>query len=324
MRVSVVIPTFNRAAEIGAAVESVLAQTLTPHEVMVIDDGSTDCTAEVLRPLMGRIRYIRKANGGASSARNVGVRESTGDWIAFLDSDDLWDGDKLRKQAACVERTGAKVCFCVCRDEAGNTLDSLRSMDPSLPEGAVAFYRPGDCRLFYHRSHPLVQSMLVSRDAFTRYGPFDETLRVAEDTKLVYRLLLDCGYAVVNERLVTVCRERRVPGLSTTTDLESAFKRFDCYTRVQAEVYWRLVPLDRAASGQVRRKMLYFCSRQAEIACALGRREVARNLAIAGLDTRAGWKCWIRNCLILIAYRVAKRKFGEKWRNKGSVLPSQG
>lgn len=316
MKISVVIPTYNRAAEIAAAVDSVLAQTLSPHEVIVVDDGSTDATAEVLAPLLDRIRLVRKPNGGASSARNRGVIEATGDWIAFLDSDDTWDADKLEKQAACIGKTSAKVCFCVCRDDSGRTLDNLRDMDPALAEGEVKLYAAGDCRLFYHRSHPLVQSMLVSRDALMRCGLFDETLRVAEDTKLVYRLILDFGYAVVNERLVTVCRERSGPGLSDTMDAESAFRRFDCYTRVQAEVFWRLVPLDPAAAAKVQRNMLYFASRQAEIACALGRREVARGIARAALDPRGGLKCLLRNILILVSYPVVSRKFAAKWRTK--------
>jgi glycosyltransferase involved in cell wall biosynthesis len=314
MNISVVIPTYNRARKIATAVESVLAQTLRPHEVLVIDDGSTDDTAEALAPLKDRIRYIRKPNGGASSARNLGILEARCDWIAFLDSDDAWDPSKLAKQSACVACTGAKVCFCVCRDESGRALDDLRSMDPGLPEGGKAYYPPGDCRLFKHRVHPLIQSMLASRVTLIKCGLFDETLHVAEDTKLVYRLILDFGYAVVNEKLVLVCRERSDPGLSDTMDPESAFRRFDCYTRVQAEVFWRVAQLDSEAAGLVRRRMFYFASRQAEIACALGRKSVAKRIALSGLDLRAGWKCMLRNLIILTAYDPVARKFAAKWR----------
>jgi glycosyltransferase involved in cell wall biosynthesis len=313
LRISVVIPTYNRAAEIAAAVASVLAQTLPPHEVIVVDDGSTDMTPEALAPLMDRIRYVRKPNGGASSARNRGVLEATGDWIAFLDSDDTWDPRKLEKQAACVAETSALVCFCVCHDDDGRTLDDLQSMDPGLAAGAFAFYQPGDCRLFYFRCHPFVQSMLASRESLMKCGLFDETLHVAEDTSLIYRLVLDFGYAVVNEPLVTICRDRSGPGLSDTMDPQSAFRRFDCYTRVQAAVFWRVVQLDPAAARRVRRAMLYFASRQAEIACALGRRDVARRLARAALDPRAGVKCVLRNLLVLLAYGPVSRHFAAKW-----------
>lgn len=313
IRISVVIPTFNRAKEIVAAVQSVLCQTLPPHEILVIDDGSSDNTREVLLPLMDRIRYIRKPNGGASSARNRGVREATGDWIAFLDSDDTWAPTKLEKQANCMVQTGASVCFCLCIDEAGRPLDDLGPMDPDLAEGGYGFYRAGDCRLFRFQSHPLVQSMLVSREVLLKCGLFDETLRVAEDTKLVYNLVLEQGYAVVKEPLVVVCRDRSGPGLSDSMDAESAFLRFDCYTRVQAEVLWRVLQIDPVAGRRVRANMLYFASRQAEIACALGRRGVARSLACAGLDPRAGWKCVLRNLLILLAYGAVSRRFAAKW-----------
>ena len=131
-RISVVIPTYNRSAEIPSALRSVLGQTLQPLEVIVVDDGSTDSTEEVLGPFMGKIRYIKTANRGASAARNRGVVEAKGDWIAFLDSDDTWSVGKLQRQMDCVERTGAKVCFCVSADESGLAIDDLGAMDPSL------------------------------------------------------------------------------------------------------------------------------------------------------------------------------------------------
>ncbi len=96
--ISVVIPTYNRAAFICRAVDSALGQTYAPLEVVVVDDGSKDDTREVLRKYGDRIRYVAKENGGVSSARNVGVREATGEYIAFLDSDDTWVPEKLAVQ----------------------------------------------------------------------------------------------------------------------------------------------------------------------------------------------------------------------------------
>jgi glycosyltransferase involved in cell wall biosynthesis len=312
-RISVVIPTYNRAARIPVAVRCALEQTRPPFEVIVVDDGSTDATEEALRPFAGRIRYIRTPNGGASAARNRGIREARGEWIAFLDSDDTWSPDKLQRQIECVERTGAEVCFCVSTDESGNPLDMLAGMDPSLEEHAERFYPPDDCRLFRFPAHPYVQSMLVARQAVEKAGAFDETLRVAEDTKLIYQLALDCGYAVVNEPLVGICRDRDEPGLSDTKDPESALTRYECYARVQAEVYPKLVALDAEAAAVVRHNKMYFISRQAEIASALGRRELAISLARSGLTVTAGWKILVRNLAIIAAYPVAEWKFANKW-----------
>lgn len=310
---SVIIPTYNRAGQIAAAVRSVLAQSEPPDEVIVVDDGSTDDTAAALAPFMDRIRYVRKPNGGASSARNLGVLTARGEWIAFLDSDDTWHPDKLARQHACAARTSAKVCFCVSTDESGTVLDDLSAMDPSLPEGGERFYQPGDCRLFRFRAHPFIQSMLATREVLMKCGLFDETLAVAEDTLLIYRLILDHGYAVRNEKLVEICRDRSGPGLSDTMDPASAYRRHDCYTRVQAAIYWRLVPIDPEAARIVRSNLSYFSSRQAEIACALARRDHARRLARAGLDPRAGLRNLARNLFILAAYPVAERRFTAKW-----------
>lgn len=310
--ISVVIPTFNRAGVVVQAIESVLAQG-AETEVIVVDDGSTDDTAVVIAPFMDRIRYVRTENGGVSAARNRGIIEARGEWIAFLDSDDVWSAGKLQRQIECIVRTGADVCFCVSVDERGEALDDLASMDPSLPVGEIRAYASTDCRLFREQTHPFVQSMVVRKQALARVGMFDRTLRVAEDTDLVYRLVLDRGYAVVNEPLVTICRRRSTSGLSDSMDAPSAYKRHDCYVRVQAAVYWRLAQLDAAAAMVARRRMLYFASRQAEIACALGDRPRARRIAWAALDLRADWKSNVRNLLIWVAYPFVRGRFAAKW-----------
>ena len=105
MRISVVIPTYNYACFIREAVESVLNQTRQPHEVIVVDDGSTDDTAEVLKPYTdaGRIRYHRQDNAGLCAARNAGLSLATGDAFALLDSDDAWHPKKLEYQTAYLE-----------------------------------------------------------------------------------------------------------------------------------------------------------------------------------------------------------------------------
>lgn len=97
-KVSVIIPTYNRAGYIVETLRSVFAQTFTDYEVIVVDDGSTDDTADVLKPFLDRITYIRKENGGQGSARNAGIRLAKGEYIAFLDSDDLWLPEKLDVQ----------------------------------------------------------------------------------------------------------------------------------------------------------------------------------------------------------------------------------
>ncbi|NUZ05156.1 glycosyltransferase family 2 protein [Piscinibacter koreensis] len=108
LRFSAVIPVYNRERHIAAAIESVLHQTYPVHEVIVVDDGSKDGTAEVLQRIAAsdpRVRHVRQRNAGAAAARNRGIAMASGDWIAFLDSDDTWTHDKLANTVRAIEAT---------------------------------------------------------------------------------------------------------------------------------------------------------------------------------------------------------------------------
>jgi len=123
--VSVVIPTYNGASYIREAVDSALAQKYQPLEVIVVDDGSTDNTEDVLKPVMGRIRYIKKANGGPAGARNAGIKEAKGEFIAFLDGDDVWEPHKLTWQMPAFENANVGLAYAnvSVMDEGGNPLE---------------------------------------------------------------------------------------------------------------------------------------------------------------------------------------------------------
>jgi teichuronic acid biosynthesis glycosyltransferase TuaG len=113
--VSVVVPSYNAAATLGDTIASVLAQTFTDFEVIVVDDCSTDSTLEVVRAIAerdSRVRTVRlpRNKGGPAGPRNEGVRQARGRWIAFLDADDIWHPKKLECQLAVLEQTGAKFC----------------------------------------------------------------------------------------------------------------------------------------------------------------------------------------------------------------------
>ena len=140
--VSVIIPAYNVAAFIAETLDSVLAQTFTDYEVIVINDGSPD-TEEfelVIEPYRERIRYLRQENGGASSARNAGLRIAKGAYIAFLDADDVWLPDYLEAQIQFIKEQD---CDLVCADamitgdshDAGKTyMETLMDTAPAIGE----------------------------------------------------------------------------------------------------------------------------------------------------------------------------------------------
>lgn len=113
MIVSVIIPAYNRASVIEKSIKSVLNQTFSDLELIIVDDGSTDNTEDIINKISDtRIRYIRQKNNGACAARNNGIEHAKGELIAFHDSDDIWHCDKLEKQIAVLRRTNADVVFC--------------------------------------------------------------------------------------------------------------------------------------------------------------------------------------------------------------------
>ena len=113
MRVSVIIPTYNYAHFLPECIDSVLAQTVLPDEIVIVDDGSTDNTPEIIKPYLSHslIKYIRTENSGVSSARNLAIMEASGDLIGILDSDDKWRSDKLELQLPLFENEKVGVVY---------------------------------------------------------------------------------------------------------------------------------------------------------------------------------------------------------------------
>jgi glycosyltransferase involved in cell wall biosynthesis len=206
---SVVIPTFNRARMVVNAVESALQQTCPPLEIIVVDDGSTDDTAERLGPYRDRIQYVYQPNRGASAAQNAGITYARAPWIAILASDDMWLPTKLQEQFEALEELGPEfgACFtdCVYVGESLSAVSNFRRGGLNCE----ADHRPLDEPLTYvlGRNPALfVQSMLISRDVLDRVGHFDERLVVGEDTDLILRLALRTRICVVRAVLVRIDR----------------------------------------------------------------------------------------------------------------------
>jgi glycosyltransferase involved in cell wall biosynthesis len=191
-RVSVVIPAYNAAPHIGAAIDSVVGQTYTDLEIIVVDDGSVDNTAAVLQTYNGKIRYVRQENRGVSSARNHGIRVARGELIAFLDADDTWLPDKLELQTR----------FLSVHEEAALVFGDLelvvdgQVVEPSyLALKKNAWWSNRDSVLVKDAFARLVEenvvstsTTLISSRALQQVGPFDEDLSTAEDLDLWLRV----------------------------------------------------------------------------------------------------------------------------------------
>ncbi|MEO8657508.1 MAG: glycosyltransferase [Bryobacteraceae bacterium] len=203
--VSVIIPTYNRATTVISAIDSVLAQTYTNLDVIVIDDGSTDGTESLLEQrYSSRIRVIVQANAGPAAARNRGIDQAEGELIAFLDSDDSWLPTKLERQVELLNRAGSDVACCLCNCKViypdgttSTTFDIAKAM-PSCPSGL--WLNPSEVLLT--RFIMFSQAALVRRDVLRRIGSFDESLRFGEDYELPLRISLEGPWVILRDELV--------------------------------------------------------------------------------------------------------------------------
>jgi glycosyltransferase involved in cell wall biosynthesis len=214
-RVSVVIPTYNRAHIVGEAVASVLAQRFDDLEVVVVDDGSTDGTGAAIASVRDpRLRYVAGRHAGVAAARNLGVKHARGELVAFLDSDDLWRADKLTHEVGFLGR----------HPEADAVFSDLEKLDgartyPSFmretsvfasylergpyPNGVMLSTR--DMRLILLQEVPIKPSALtVRRTAFERAGAFDESWSSSEDWEFLLRFARDHRIGYVDRPLAVL------------------------------------------------------------------------------------------------------------------------
>jgi glycosyltransferase involved in cell wall biosynthesis len=222
--VSAIVPTYNRTRQTIAAIESVLAQTYPHVEVIVVDDGSTDGSGTVIERFVSekandshRILFLSQPNQGASIARNTGIAAAQGDYIAFLDSDDVWAPEKLEWQLNAIEQFKNECSVCVTDarvvNDAGmdcgafeshgrhylNTIGMERDASRLLAQSFCGFW---------------TSSFLVRTETIKQIGGFTPDLFFAEDRDLLFRLSLVTSIAYVNKPLIRTDRNPTPPGLA--------------------------------------------------------------------------------------------------------------
>jgi glycosyltransferase involved in cell wall biosynthesis len=191
LSISVVIPAYNAAATIVRAIDSVLAQTRRPDEIIVIDDGSTDGTAQRIKKYGSQVRYIYQENAGPSVARNKGIEAAGSEWIAFLDADDEWLAERLARQCELLGRNEylvwatANFYKCLC-DENRRKADVNPDLVMKALRGKEYFND------FFRTSLPhgcgWTGTMLIRKEVLKEVGMFQADLHIAEDTDLWFRI----------------------------------------------------------------------------------------------------------------------------------------
>ena len=197
---SIVVTCYNYGRYLKGCLESILGQTYTDWEIIVIDDGSTDNTPEVMEGFTGHagIRYIRQPNGGQARAKNKGIETARGRFIAFLDADDLWEKDKLEKQMPLFSDESVGVVFSRSRFIGAN------GEDLGLPETRrhLAPRRGKVTEFLYIDNFIPFSSAVVRRECLDRCGRFDETLKMGIDWDLWLRISVGYTFDYVDAPLL--------------------------------------------------------------------------------------------------------------------------
>lgn len=197
--VSVIIPVYNYARFIGRALDSVLSQTYGNYEILVIDDGSTDNLANVLKDYNSNIRYFYKENGGVSSARNFGIKKANGKLIAFLDADDEWTVDKLEKQ---VKFLSINNNYRMCYTDMSHVCNNAFVNRSYLHERKYKYFSSGDLYLnLLEEGFIFVPTVMLYRDCFDQVGYFDESLTHSEDRDMWLRVAKKFQIGFIDEPL---------------------------------------------------------------------------------------------------------------------------
>ena len=208
MKISVVTPTYNRLSFLQQALASVWAQTYSNYELIVVDDGSDDGTSEYLESLGDRIKLIRQRRRGPSAARNAGVQQASGDYLAFLDSDDVWPPWTLDTYYELIRlHKPSLVCGAVV--EFDGRLPNIEHTK-TVAEHFSDFFKAADSYQFVGCG-----TLAVKKSVFDLVGGFDEDLTVAEDHDFLLRAGIQPGFVRIQSPM-TVAYRRHMENVSTS------------------------------------------------------------------------------------------------------------
>jgi glycosyltransferase involved in cell wall biosynthesis len=222
--ISVVIPSYNSEKYIEETIQSVLKQTLTNIEIIVIDDGSTDRSADIVKSYTPLVRLIQQTNAGVSFARNRGIQEARGQYICFIDSDDYWLPDKLEKQLNAFHNhpeTGAVFSDFIRWNEGElNTFPSVDDLDLSAhQEGIDPNFSGWIFHLFLLDCWMLTSSAMIRKEVFLKCGLFNTNLPCGEDWDLWLRISREYPFIKLREP-TTLYRQHKEQTTSRVRDID--------------------------------------------------------------------------------------------------------
>jgi len=196
-QVSVIIPTYNAARYLSDAIDSVLAQTYDEFEIIVVDDGSTDETPGVVNKYDSRVCYLSQQNAGVAAARNRGISESKGKYIAFLDADDTWFPNKLEKQMAVLAASeGSRVCYSAF-------LEVTQDLSPVGVRRSLRHSSAIEDLLLRGNVIGSICTVVAERELFEKLGGFDATLSQCADWDMWVRMGTETEFLYLDDVLVT-------------------------------------------------------------------------------------------------------------------------
>lgn len=334
--VSVIVPVYNRFELTRRAVASVLAQTIPVSDVILIDDGSSDGTSELLSHQVlenpewrGRVHYFHQHNQGQSAARNAGIQRATGEWLAFIDNDDLWLPQKLEWQFKALEKYEGTCDVCITDAWFMNnpnmkmTLFGLAGKQHSRD---ISFIEDARKYLLDSRTADLVpsiwvQNLVVRTTLARRLGGFDVELRYTEDADFAFRLASETSFCVVGMPMVLIDRspdEQRHVGESKKWDAAD-FR----LTMTQRRLEKRLGMLDsapRELTDTTYRQLAAVYSEWANWHLERGQVEHARNAAYKAVRAKCTYNTALKLALVYCAPKVLNRLVALRSRSRNQEL----
>lgn len=278
-KISVIIPAYNAEAFIDDALHSVFRQTEKNFEVIVVDDGSGDGTANIIRKFSG-VQYVRQPNMGVSAARNNGVRLATGEYLAFLDADDVWHPRKLEWQLRAFRQHPDSV---LCHTRATRDPEQIQGEEDVGASIGMRCVVHADMTATFLAPYLGPSTVMVRRDTFIRVSGFDERLRIAEDVDFYLRVLAEAPRALTLEAPLVYMRP--VQGSLSSDHTAGYIALLDVYRR-----FLRDHPEAASAVGRVAvRKAFYDLHlRLARSLLWTGNSKRARRQALEALRQRVG------------------------------------